>query len=299
MFERMQVENPAEAVEAILRVAWQNHGHGDSFEAFLAAHTEPDMEARARDQADRLNLEPGALDEADGYKCSKCLNRGKIWRAVNQAGRWTTLPVICDCWRVRASILRLKHSGLMGSLHRISEFVAEEPWQKAMLKAATDYLAADKSHGESLFLGGAVGSGKTMLGSAVCRELLLAGHEVRYMPWVTEAARIKALAMDESQADEIDSYRRAEYLYIDDLFKPVPGQARPTSADVKLAYDIINYRYINHLPMIVSSEKYTHELMEIDEATVSRLVEMCKGYTVNVGREAGRNWRLRGVGEVV
>lgn len=299
MRDRMTMESVADEVSEILRRVWKDHGKGESFEEFMAEHANPDEEARAKLHAEITNRERGKLNEEDGYNCQKCLNRGKIWQAAQVCGHWQIVPVICDCERVRLSIRRLKASGLMSSLRRLSEFEATEPWQQAMLQTAKDYLAADHSKGQSLFLGGAVGSGKTMLGSAVCRELLHSGHEVRYMPWVTESARLKNLATEEDQDDEIAKYRQAEYLYIDDLFKPVPGRDGPSAADVRLAYDIINYRVINKLPMIISSELYLTEMMQYDEATISRLWEMCKGHTVNVTRGQGRNFRMRGEGEMV
>ncbi len=137
-----------------------------------------------------------------------------------------------------------------------------------------------------------------MLGTAACRELIFRGHDVVYMPWVSESQKVKALAMDEKQGEAIDQYKSAEYLYIDDLFKPLPGQEGPSAADVRLAYDIVNHRYINHMPMIVSSEKAVVKLADVDEATVSRLIEMAEGYIVNVARKPGRNWRMRAMAEV-
>ena len=168
-----------------------------------------------------------------------------------------------------------------------------------MVDVATAYVNADHSDGKSLMLCGAVGSGKTFIGSAVCRELLHKGHAVIYMPWVNEARRLKALVNTEGFANEIGIYTHCEYLYIDDLFKPMPGEAEPTPADFRLAYDIINYRYINKKPMIVSCEKFIGELLEYDEGTISRLYEMAKGYTVNIGRVPGRNYRLKGADMIV
>jgi hypothetical protein len=47
------------------------------------------------------------------------------------------------------------------------------------------------------------------------------------------------------------------------------------------------------LPTIISSEYYSMELIELDEATGSRIYEKAKGYTVNIKREAGKNYRYR------
>ena len=62
-----------------------------------------------------------------------------------------------------------------------------------------------------------------------------------------------------------------------------------------LAFEIINYRYINHLPTIVSTEKTPQELVAIDEATGSRIIELAGGNVFSVARDPKRNYRLRGV----
>lgn len=258
-----------------------------------------DEKARIEKQVKSLNATPGDLDAADGYDCPKCNNRGMIYSVGPCGNGWNVDAVRCDCWKVRGAIRRLKKSGLERSLHRLSEFVANEPWQKQMLDAAVCYVGADKSHGESFFVGGAVGSGKTFVCSAICRELLHRGQQVIYMPWVSEAARIKAAINEDEGAEAIALYKSCEVLYIDDFFKPTGRNAEPTSADIRLAYDIINSRYINALPTIVSSEKYMGELMQVDEATVSRLYERAKGFAVNVQRADGRNYRLRDMGVMI
>jgi DNA replication protein DnaC len=65
-----------------------------------------------------------------------------------------------------------------------------------------------------------------------------------------------------------------------------------TPADVNLAFEILNYRYVNRrLVTILSSEKTIEEILDIDEAVGSRIFERCKGHYVKfVGKE---NWRLR------
>lgn len=278
---------------------WKAQGREGTFEEFIAANAAETEEERVKRNVADMNAQPGHLNDTDGYDCKKCLNRGDIWIATKYMGRWQESVRRCECWKVRASINRMRRSGLENSLHKLKDFEVTEDWQKNMLDTATAYINADHSNGETLFLGGAVGCGKTFIGSAVCRELLHRGHEVIYMPWVNEAQRLKALSNDETLADEIATYSRAEYLYIDDIFKPLPGQTAPTSADVRLAYDIINYRYINKLPMILSCEKYIMELIELDEATISRVYELAKGFIVNVSRAPGRNYRIKGADVIV
>ncbi len=92
--------------------------------------------------------------------------------------------------------------------------------------------------------------------------------------------------------------KTAEYLYIDDLYKMganTDGEVKPTSADVSIAFEIINHRYINKLPTIISTEMLPEELLHIDEATGGRIVERAKGNTLAIGKDTGKNYRLQGV----
>lgn len=289
----MEMTMVSDGADEIMRHVWERRGNGQTFEAFCEMHSPTSQEIKVRRQIERDNAASGSLHLADGYNCRKCNNRGYIWYAREYLGAWSAAVNACECQKVRNSIKRMEKSGLKNSLKRLDEFEAEEAWQLDMLRIARDYVDADKSNGASLFLGGQVGCGKTHIGTAVCRELLHRGMGVMYMPWVTEAKKIKDLAGEAGGL--IAEYSQAEVLYIDDLFKPCDNQSAPTPADVRLAYDIINYRYINHLPMIISSEKYINELLPVDEGTISRVYEMAKRHTVNIKRDPARNYRMRSI----
>ena len=293
------MESIGEAMQKILERRWIAEGKKGTFQDFVRERVGMTEKERVEKLSEMANNKRGDLDLVDGYNCPKCLNRGYSIIVTERNGQYSQACVPCSCSKVRRAIRRMKRSGLENSLKKLNDFEASEDWQKLMLEKARAYLAADKKNGESFFIGGAVGCGKTFICSAICRELLHAGNEVIYMPWVTEAARLKALANDESLADNIATYARCEFLYIDDFFKPTGTNTAPTSADVRLAYDIINYRYINKLPLIISSEKYSTELMEYDEATISRIYERAKGFTVNVGRNGSRNYRMKDADEVI
>lgn len=279
---------------AMFERIWKMQGGKGTFAEFMANYVELDEEARVRKSCEEYNQRPGSLGEYTGFNCKKCKNRGHFMVPMQHNGRWIEAQQFCDCWKARDSIERLKNSGLENSLRKLKEFEVTEDWQQGMVDSATAYLNADHSDGKTLMLCGAVGCGKTFIGSAVCRELLHKGYSVVYMPWVNEAQSLKALVNDPAFSDKIKPYTDCDYLFIDDLFKPMPGQSEPTPADFRLAYEIINYRYINKKPMIISCEKFIGELLEYDEGTISRLYEMAKGYTVNIGRVPGRNYRMKG-----
>lgn len=251
-----------------------------------------DAAVHAQMKADTINNTPGNLT---GYDCPKCLNRGTI--AVPR-GDGSFYTKECNCMKIRRCVWEMERSGLKNIIREktFETYNDAEPWQKAIKAGAMVY--ADKLVGWLLFCGQS-GSGKTHLCTAVCRHRLLDEDEVRYMPWRDKVAELKAMSLDnERRAEIIDEYKTAQILYIDDLFKvgkAADGSSNPTGADISLAFEIINYRYVNHLPTIISTEKTPQELVEIDEATGSRIIEMAGCNVYSITRDTRRNYRLRGV----
>ena len=77
-------------------------------------------------------------------------------------------------------------------------------------------------------------------------------------------------------------------------FRPqetVPASSGPS--DINIIFEIINYRYFNNKPIIVSTEKYKSDLLKIDEAIGSRILEMCDKFNIEV-RGKGLNYRIYG-----
>ena len=60
---------------------------------------------------------------------------------------------------------------------------------------------------------------------------------------------------------------------------------------MNIANELINHRYFNNLPMIISSECSVGRLINIDEALGSRLVEMTKGRFAEL-RQKELNYRI-------
>ena len=288
-----------EVLERALERLWNAQGREGTFAEFRKKRENMTEEEKVRERVEIENRKEGNLHTLDGFSCKKCLNRGESWFAWFDGKNWREGLEKCSCWKARASIRRMEASGLKDSLKKFSEFEATEEWQKNMLDVAQAYAKSEINDGLSFFIGGAVGCGKTHICSAICREFLYKGCEVIYMPWANEMRRLKSIANSDSIATELAVFSNAEVLYIDDLFKPAGNDSEPTPADIRMAYEIINHRYINRLPMIVSCEKYMSELLEYDEATISRLYERAKGFTVNVARMQGRNHRMKGAGDLL
>ncbi len=245
---------------------------------------------------DRYNRQQGNLNAADGYDCKECLNRGDFAEAVRRGDGWFEVYHECRCMKIRRSIWRMQHSGLSMAIkeQKLSRFQADSEWQKRMLDAAKAYVRDGAERGAWFFAGGQVGCGKTHLCTGIARELLLKGMELRVLLWEQESKRLKAIINEPEFTGEMHKLEAAECLFIDDLFKPIRGENGdlPTSAaDLRLAFQLISYRYANRLPTIISSEKYLTEIMDLDEATGSRIYERAKGYTLTVERDRSRDQR--------
>lgn len=259
-----------------------------------------DRTAYVYKQVEWYNESNGDLNEQDGYDCPICKNKERIQFVKVVDGVPHVWTRYCKCAKTRATIRRMKRSGLKDIIkdYTFDKFEANEKWQQSIKAAAMEYA---KNPSGWFYIGGQSGSGKTHICTAICREALLRGQEVRYMLWRDDIVKIKAVANQaEEYTAEIGPYKSAEILYIDDLFKTGRGtdgnNQRPTSADVNAAFEILNFRYNSKLPTIISSECTISDLLEIDEAVCGRIVETAKAFSLRPDRS--RNYRLRNAVEI-
>lgn len=225
-----------------------------------------------------------------GYECKKCANKGYT-AVTSESGE--VLIRQCECQKIRKSIRILEKSGLSGMVRRctFSKYREDAQWQIDAKRMAQEY--AKHPDGKWFIASGNAGSGKTHLCVAICRELMLRGIETRYALWRDEATRIKAVANDCEEYDvRVNPLKNVPVLYIDDFFK-VGGGGKPTSAEISLAFEILNSRY-NGLEKItvISTERSMEELMDIDEAVGSRIYERAKGNILSLSGSE-KNWRMK------
>jgi len=152
-----------------------------------------------------------------------------------------------------------------------------------------DFKRIKKDRQNSIILCGQVGSGKTHLSIALTLNFIDKKVKVVYMPYRDIITRIKQNMLDdEYYRKTLSKYQTCEVLLIDDLFK---GKINET--DINVMFEIINYRYLNYLPIIVSSEFTIDRLLSFDESIGSRIYEMCKNYIVEIFKNKDNNFRLR------
>ncbi|MGN1223616.1 MAG: hypothetical protein ACI4TG_00765, partial [Ruminococcus sp.] len=65
--------------------------------------------------------------------------------------------------------------------------------------------------------------------------------------------------------------------------------------DVKIAFELLDYRGRNQMTTILSTEWTTPQLMEIDEAITGRIIKMAQEYSIDVKKDRAKNYRLKGV----
>lgn len=234
----------------------------------------------------------------EGYDnvCPIC--NGRKWIEVDLADgyKWVRR---CRCFERDIIEERLRKSGLYRAIceNTFESFIAAEPWQQIMKDKAEKYKAAVISTGDNipwLFIGGMTGCGKTHICTAVIGDLIKTGFDPKYMQWVQDSREIKKDMIGDHVSAAIEPFKTARILYIDDLFK---GNRNPTDSDIRICFEIFNYRYNNDLPTIISSEQYLDsELVNVDEATFSRVIEKTGAeFMISVDRQRERNHRIKDV----
>ena len=223
----------------------------------------------------------------DDNHCPKCRDRGDYMEIFWQEGiPYETLKK-CECSGVIENERRLKNSGLSNMRSFVFDnFYADSPWQVNMKNLAME----NASIREWFFVGGSVGSGKTHICSAICNYIIKHGGQVKYSIWVDDIRDLKRSQMDQNFKEKINKLKTVDTLYIDDLFK---ARKEVSASDLELTYEILNYRYLNGLKTIISSERNIPEILAIDEAIGSRIQQKCKKYAIDIAKSPGRNYRLK------
>lgn len=230
------------------------------------------------------------------FKCPKCQDR-EIILFKNENGYDYARP--CECKEER-QIERLLHGSFITEEFQklgFKNFNIKDmpPVIRIAYKTTKEYVQEfekfRRDRENSIALLGNPGSGKTHLLIAGCNNLMRKGVKVQYFPYVEGIKNLND-NFDELEM-KLERMRKVDLLFIDDLFK---GRERPTEFQFENMQSVINFRYLNHLPILISSERSVDELCEVDEAFGSRIIEMSKSFLVQIkGDRKELNYRLRGL----
>ena len=157
---------------------------------------------------------------------------------------------------------------------------ARFPSEYAKAKAYAE--AFRKNGGEGLMFVGGVGTGKTHLAAAVVNyvttELAI---PARFM---TAVDLFGALRDFENGAGTMRELKNVPLLAIDDL-----GKEKTTEWNREKLFEVINHRYENCLPVVITTNGTPKELeQKLGEAVFSRLCETCSGVMMD-----GEDYRRR------
>lgn len=236
----------------------------------------------------------GTNTTSSSYKCSKC--KDTSW--IEKDGAYTR----CSCYTEEYLSRLWENFGV--KLKDIKLLREYEPYNDLTKKAkdkAADYITSfdeikdTRENGFALL--GQPGAGKTHIVLAIGKALLEKKISVVYMPYLEVIKELKALAMYQEDYEKLLSrYTRAKVLIIDDLFKDKVKKGRITAelseTDMKHIYPILNYRYLNYLPTIISSECTPNMLLELDEALGGRILETT-GKRFSLTFKEDCNYRLK------
>ncbi|GJF32599.1 hypothetical protein KNE206_52990 [Kitasatospora sp. NE20-6] len=161
---------------------------------------------------------------------------------------------------------------------RFQAALADDPqvlaWAEHVKQAAhrgpEGQLGIARAH--SLLLLGGTGTGKTHQAYGAIRSLLAAGVRLRWQ--AVTSVTLHAMMRPRPGADaerEMRELERVPLLLVDDL-----GAGRASEFTEETTYRLVNYRYEQHLPTIITSNITPAELAGLlGDRTASRLRQMC------------------------
>lgn len=219
------------------------------------------------------NISP--RDDIKEYNCPKCRD---LLYTFNEQGQ----AVPCECKDRVESLEKLRKCGLEDAFKEktFANYKATNVIQMKARDKALNYCQNFKDTNSSLIITGRPGSGKTHLGAATMLNLISKNIGCKYELYTTMLINLKQSVMDEANfIREMDKYKIPKVLFLDDFLK-----GKPTDADLKYIFEIVNERYLKKKPIIISTEKSIKELISWDEAVASRLVEMAQGNIIEFGQ---------------
>ena len=227
----------------------------------------------------------------NSYKCSICKDTGWI-RKVDEEGRAVFAP--CECREKKKTKNQWKASGMDLNTAKLT-FKNFKGWNESSklikntgISYFNDFVKIRSSRNNSIIFCGQPGSGKTHIAVALGMNFIKKGFKVMYMPYRDMMTKLKQKICDDKGYNEsLAKLKNCDILLIDDLFK-----GKVTEADLNIIFEIVNFRYLNYLPIMVSSELMMEEILSLDEGIGSRIYDMCKKYMDCVKRDVKNNYRL-------
>lgn len=238
-------------------------------------------------------------------KCKKCGDTR--WKPQkDEYGNYKTntvgiiLEMPCNCLIEEQNVKRLKKSGLLERVkaNTFAKYVPKNDKQKEIKKKVIQFTKDFKDNW--LVLSGMTGTGKTHLAVAAWNEIQKVNAEkgivkgiraemIVYNDLIAKIALGKRFDEDESSFEVIERYKHVSILLIDDLFRD-----NVHKESVEWMYQILNYRYDNKLPTIITTNNNILEIESINAPIHGRMFERTQHgiYWVHFEKDKTTNYRL-------
>jgi len=149
------------------------------------------------------------------------------------------------------------------------------------LKYRNTYKDKDKN---GLLIVGSYGTGKTHLAAAIANDLIDEGIPIMFDTFGGYLQKLKN-EFDSKKKYCLENMKKIPVLFIDDI-----GKEKQTDWTESVLFDVINSRYEDMLPVVITSNYIGKELEELlGSATYSRLFEMCTCVMMK-----GKDYRKKG-----
>lgn len=253
--------------------------------------------------------ETTAAIEESSYNCLKCKDTGSylVRKKNGYYVRGVEIEqdyyVECECSKMLKTNRLIRSSAITEEFQKMSfkNFTSDgvHPIVAEMKSKANQYYTAfddiKNLRQNSIMLIGQPGCGKTHLLTAISNYLMhIKQVPVLYFPYKDGMNDIAANNF-ERKNEIMERMKSVDVLFIDDLFKPIGGKVDVKHWQTEIIFEVVNYRYLNNMPLLISSELSLDDMLYIDEALTSRLFEMAEDFTVTVKKDMKINYRLRKV----
>lgn len=227
-------------------------------------------------------------DDGTGINCPACKNKGLIAFLDTESNNFSVRE--CKCHGARLTVHRLQKCGVWERAKkcRLENFRTDTAAQKAMKRHTERFI--ENPSGHWLCFCGQSGTGKTFLTTVAFTALSYKfGAAGQYLQWNQDSRALKAAILEDPDGLWV-SFKSTPLLLIDDVFKG----AAPSPADLKMIFEILDFRYNNDLTTLISTE-YTYtfdQLLDADQAIASRIKEKCGEFLISIAPDVGKNYRL-------
>lgn len=228
----------------------------------------------------QYGIDPAALEPK--WHCPRCQDTGM----VNTEGRY----VVCTCAKAkRAQLLRQRANlpvRIAGASFAGANFDLYQPEYRAQARKIYSYVQKfcnelKTNPGQGLFIHGSTGSGKSYLLGCIANYLLedMSVHYIVYADFLDSLRATFNRDTEYSEQQMVDEVKNVDLLLLDDL-----GIEKPTEFSLKYLAQIVDYRYRNLKPLVVTSNFTITELIKRSQTDLygERIVWRLKEFCLNI-----------------